>query len=64
MMGQYGPGVRKNALWMLRKNLIHLTGTDTHHQGHIEQFKKALGKNMFESLHNYPFIDLKQWDHV
>lgn len=60
--GYYGAGVTKTAEKLLDSNMIDFTGSDVHHERHIEAFKnKILLKKqdlLFELLKNNSFFSL------
>ncbi len=58
IMGQYGKSAQKTIITMLKSNMIHFLGTDTHRNGHIyahfykvrKEFLKYISREKFERL--------------
>lgn len=60
ILGQYGKEAQKTIIKMLKNNMIHFLGTDTHRQGYIyghfyrveKEFLKYISEEKFEELTN------------
>lgn len=58
IIGQYGKDAQKTIIKMLKKNMVHFLGTDTHRQGYIyghfhrveKEFLKYISEEKFEEL--------------
>lgn len=48
--GQYGPGTKKAAEWLIDNDLISFLGSDCHHMGHIEILKMALREKYMHKI--------------
>ncbi|MBR4261232.1 MAG: hypothetical protein IKQ33_04715 [Clostridia bacterium] len=58
IIGQYGKNAQKTLIKMLKKNMVHFLGTDTHRQGYIyghfyrieKEYLKYISEEKFEKL--------------
>jgi protein-tyrosine phosphatase len=48
--GQYGPGVKKAAEWLIDHDMISFLGTDCHHKGHLEALRKTLREKYMHKI--------------
>ena len=56
--GKYGRGIRKKVIKLIKNDLVHFIGTDTHSDGHrspdldecIKYLEKKMGKEVIENL--------------
>lgn len=54
----YGPQVKKQAHWLLKKEMYQWVGSDCHHDRHLKSLEDlASTKECYELLENYPFFN-------